>query len=495
MWLFVFLVAVVYIVSFPWAGDDTFEMIATVRAASENLVHPQNPMLDLPGDTSPRFTPYAMTWAVIVRLLGVSAVSTIQFSAIINLILFATGLSRLLRVEYRDKRLVTMLVPIMLVCWGSGFAMANGYYWLLFFMSLTYVAVFAYGVGFHALAELAHFLKSKRSRHLWSYAILSLVVFLSHPITGVFVFMVAAVMAFFESSAKRTLLLQAVPFAAVAAIIFWPYFDYLKTLTSGAAGHWYKEIMFANQISAIGVALVGVPLAVWYGIRRQHLPVVLLLGLFSCGYFLSWALDISIGARFLFFAMLTMHLLLALYALETFDKLRQSPRPIPVRLVSRVVLILAVVLVGVKMRGWEIKHSGEIALRLIGALPEEVSVKDRYAFLENDLGAGDIVLAEGETGWPVPGMTGARLVYHQHGNPLLADELETRLNATTRFLSNVDSEDEMLEAARKYHVSHVLVDLKRVDSYAPGLFNKLDDIGTRVEDRDSLLLYRINTTK
>lgn len=492
LWLALLPVAVAYTLPFPWAGDDTFEMVATIRATAESLLHPLNPMLDLPGETSPRFTPYALFWGFVTKLFAANALVIIQITAIANFLLFASGLTRFVSVYLDDRRLVTLLIPIMLICWGSGYPMANGYHWWLFFFGLPYVCIFAYGVGFHALAEFALYLKSQQTSKLMVYALLAGIVFLSHPITGLFVFITAGLMALFETSFKRALLLQAVPVGTLMATFAWPYFDYGKTLFSGATERWYTPVMFEHQLRALGVALAGLPLAVWYAKRRLHMFAVAWLALFVVLYLLCWALNIYIGERFLFFAVLVMHLFIALYALETIDEIRRAGLRITRITGLRIALLLVILLVGARFRGWEIKTTGNMLMELVGAAPHSVTKRDRYAFLEQYLGNGDIVLAEGETGWPVPGMTGARLVFHQHGNPLLIEELEARRMATTAYLKENLSSADRAEICRDYRVTHVLLDFRQPETFSPMLPPVLRVSGEQIAEQDSLALFRIN---
>lgn len=492
VWLALLPVAIAYTLPFPWAGDDVFEMVATIRAVAEHPFDPQNPMLDLPGETSPRFTPYTLFWGFLTRLFRANALVIIQITAIANFLLFATGLTRFVSVLFADRRVATLLIPIMLVCWGSGYPMANGYHWWLFFFGLPYVCIFAYGVGFHALAEFATYLKSERLRKLVVYALLAGIVLLSHPVTGLFVFITAGLMALFETSFKRALLLQAVPVAAFAVAFAWPYFDYGKTLFSGATEPWYTPVMFEHQLGALGVALVGLPLAVWYAKRRLHMFAVAWLTLFIALYLLCWALSIYIGERFLFFAVLVMHLFIALYALETIDEVRLAGLRITRITGFRIALLLVILLAGARFRGWEIKTTAKLGLELAGVLPKSETRRERYTFLQDHLEHGDIVIAEGETGWAIPGMTGARLVFHQHGNPLLFEELEVRHNATTSYLKDALSLEERDAIRRRYNATHVLLDYQQPATFSPTLPATLETIGQRVAEQDSLALFRIN---
>src|SRR5512143_879317 len=79
----------------PWGQTaDLWETAAAVRAVSQDLAHPYNPMLDLPGSTSPRFTPYTLFWGAVMRGTGWSIFMVMALAAITNFLLFVTGLFR-----------------------------------------------------------------------------------------------------------------------------------------------------------------------------------------------------------------------------------------------------------------------------------------------------------------------------------------------------------------------------------------------------------------
>ncbi|MBL0062080.1 MAG: hypothetical protein IPP40_11540 [bacterium] len=178
IWLALLPVAIAYTLPFLWGGDDVFEMAAAIRAASENLLDPRNPMLALPGETSPRFTPYVIFWGAVMKATGTSVFTMIKVTALANFLLFATGLTRFITAQFGDKRLATILIPVMLWIWGTGYGQANAYHLWFFFFSLPYVAIFAYGMGFHALAELALYLTNGQRTHVVLFAALSTLVFL-----------------------------------------------------------------------------------------------------------------------------------------------------------------------------------------------------------------------------------------------------------------------------------------------------------------------------
>ncbi|MBK6765407.1 MAG: hypothetical protein IPG71_03525 [bacterium] len=491
VWLALFPVAVIYTRPFLWGGDDAWEMAAAIRAAAESLLDPRNPMLALPGDTSPRFTPYVIGWGAFMNVTGLSVYVVLQVTALLNYVLFATGLTRFVTVHFDDKRLATVLIPVLFFVWGTSYGQANAYNFWFFFFSLPYVSTFAFGIGFHALAELATFLKQPGLVRIVAYLLLAILAFLCHPITGLFVFAVAFVMALFGGSLRRAVYLQAAPVIALLCALAWPYFDYGKVFLSGTQDAWYMPEMFSHQLPALGTAFAGFGIAVYFLFQRRHRFAVTLLGTFTLVYLVSWATDIYIGERFLLFAAFALHLLIALIGIQLLEDWLGGGSFKDSSFRFRIFTVLLIGLGALPFRDQDIRMTGSLLISNTVMRRHGETMREHYQFLEEHLRAGDVVLAEGMDGWTLPAISGARIVFQRHGNPLLTTELETRLAHTNAFLLGAANEQERSAILDRYGVTHVLLNLREPSAFSPNLPAYLDQIGTRVAEQNELVLYRV----
>jgi len=476
----------------PWTvSADVWETAATIRAVSDDILHPTNPLLDLPGETSPRFTPYTVFWGAMMRRTGMGLFTVVGIAGIANWLLFVTGLGRFVRRQFRSHTLPAYVLVTMLVVWGTGYAEANGYQLALFLHALPLVAIFAYGICFHALASLRAYLDSRQWPELLLYALLSIITFVTHPITAAFGFVAAVAMLLAEADFKRAILFQAVPLLALGAALLWPYFDYLLVLTKGSTEAWYECYLFSGQFKALGAAIVGIPVTLYYGLKKRHLFIVYGLAFCLLIYLMSWAVRIQIGSRFILFAAIFLHLAIASY-LHEHNILRW--RNLTPSLKSRgfaVVLVLILLIPALWYRAremkWMIVHVYDPPFRL----HTYDSPARPFFFLSDHLGPSDVVMADDTTGWAIPAITGAKLAAQLKGNPLISAEVSRRRDDARAFLMEELSLEERHRLLRKYHVTHILLDRSQSHKWDPSLIRDMPSLGRQEAGQGVIVLYRL----
>jgi hypothetical protein len=476
----------------PWGErSDVWETAAAIREIARAPWHPQNPLLSLPGDTSPRFTPYVMFWGLVMNATGLGIFAVLALAAIANYVLFVTGLYRLTRHQFRDPLLPTVWLITMLIVWGTGYGQANAYQFLLFLTSLPFVGMFTYGVVFHALASLRRFIERKRAPDVIVYALLSFLSFLTHPVTAAFGFAAALAMLLTESDLKWAALLQVVPLLAVVAALWWPYFDYWSVLTKGSGESWFEAPLFAGQIPALGTALAGIPIAVAFAVQRRHQFVV--LGLLFCGvtYGLSAAAEILIGSRFLLYGTVFLHLTIALFIVESWPRWWKDVSIRRAGSCLKLAVVLLIFLPALRFRAPDIRNLTSQTLHTLSGTIGRETTAERYGFLARYLDERCVVMAEDETGWPVPAVSGARIVSSQKGNPLIQDEILRRRQDVKRFFGGSLSPEDRQALARKYGATHLLLDESRQAGWNPNMMNELPSLGREVAVHGSLVLYTV----
>ncbi len=493
IWLLLLPVAVAYTQSECWDyGADHWETTAAMRAIAENPTHPCNPMLALPGDTSPRFTPYTVVWGMLMKWFGLHVLLLMKLTAYANGILFVTGINRLLSKLFNLKTLSSVMLLCMLLIWGRGYAFANSYEWWQFFYSLPHVAVFAYGAGFHALASLADFIQTRRLQALACYAGVSWIVFVSHPITGLFIYAAAIALLLVSPKWREAILLQAIPVLAFLISFTWPYFDYSRVFFQGSTVQWYESILFKGQLAALGPILAGIPILLYYTRERKHRFAFYGATICTAVYLLSWAANISMGERFIFFIAFFLHLGIALFVSEWLESRREKSHKAAKHRWLRPMAIALIFLLSVPFLKHDVRMTGSLLASTFVNRPHAETVSEKLQFLTEYLSSKNVVLTDSLNGFSLPAITGAKTVYHMHGNPLLVTELETRQKDTEAFLKGDLSDDEQERVLKRYGVTHVLLDLKNPALSSLDLRDFLNRNGAKVAEHGMLVLYNVH---
>ena len=476
----------------PWAQTaDFWETAATVRAVSQNFFHPDNPLLALPGDTSPRFTPFTLWWGAVMKS-GLNVFAVMALAGIANYLLFVTGLFRFVRGEFRSLTLPIYVLITMLIVWGTGYGQANGYQLRIFLEQLPYVGFFTYGICFHALVFLRRYLIGKRWEDLVWYAALMIVAFLTHPITAAFGFATAVAVLAAEKNWHQLILMQAIPLLSVAVSLVWPYFDYWSVLTRGSSEAWFDAPLFRNQVEALGPALIGIPIAVYFAIKKRHLMVVYGLTFCAAIYAAAYFLQILIGSRFLFYATIFLHLAIAIYLYEHAIHRR---RTLDAWLHGHGYLLIIVFMLFVPSlwyRAHEMaKHLHRFYRPPLHFQTYKSPARD-FFFLENQLDASNVVMAEDTTGWVVPAISGAKIVSPQKGDPLITGEVTARRASTKAFFTEQIPTRGRLAILRHYHVTHVLLNEAQREQWDESFLQDLGQISSPQARSGPIVLYRIS---
>jgi hypothetical protein len=476
----------------PWGmEEDYWETSAAVRAIAENPLHPVNPLLGTGENTSPRFVPYTLVWGIFMRFSRLSLFTVMFCAMVANYWLLVSGVHRFVVRQFKRADLPLYVLGAMLLLWGKGYSQANAYQLELLLVSLPLTGIFTFALCFHALAAARGYLDERRARFVFEYVLLSVIAFITHPITALLIFVGVFSILLAEKKWWPLVWLQVVPLLALGAALLWPYFDYGTVLFKGSTEAWFYMPMFSNRPLAIGTAFVAVPVLAYYALRKEHLELV--YGTLICLmiYVASDALHVLIGARFLFWAMVFAQTATAVFVLDrgllTGDTLRKSLRTDGVVFVLVAAILLPCLMFRANelrkfaVQGWTDNQVGEPYMRMA----------DPFVFLASYLDNTDVVMADLITGWPVPALSGARLVAQAKGNPLMQAEIERRRGDATAFFERPLSIDDRRALLKIYKVTHILWNEDEKAKYDPLLIRDLERLGREVVARGPVKLYEV----
>lgn len=476
----------------PWGlSMDFWDTAAAVRELSIHPLQPSHHLYVLPGQASARFHPYTLFWGLFKRTTGLGIFPTMGLAGIVNYLIFMVGLYFFVSDKFKSRSLPILTFLTMLWVWGYGYSQANAYHLEMFLVTLPYVGFFAFALSLNALYFLNRFCAGNKGRDLSLYAILSIVAFVTHPITGLFCYAASFALLVECRKWRKLIVLQSIPLLAMGSSLLWPYFSYWDLFTKNAVTSSFPSPLFQNQIPALGPALLGFPVVLFYGLRKKHSFILYGLSLSLFIYILSFFGNVPIGSRFILFAAFFIHLALAIYiqdiGLFDLQKMRDSLRSDGLLIIVFIVIIIFPGVLRVReMAGFLLFDK---PIRIHGY---QSPIKP-YLFLSRHLSAGDVVLSSNwRAGFPLPAITGARIVEPRHLHSLLmSEEADGRKKDALSFFQDPLSREGRISLLKKYRITHILIDLKDEASWHPSFREGLAAIAGEVAREGTIILYKI----
>lgn len=285
-------------VRLPWCGD-IGQHAATIWRLRENLRHPSSPMVDVPGDGSPYFTPYTVFGALLCRATGWTPLRALHVLALGNVLLITVGVAALVRALTARIWAPVFALACYVLLWGLDPRLWSGYESLLSLaFGICYPSAFAAGTAMLTMAWTLRLLGrvpgATREPRQWHPArrwaehgglgLLAATVLLSHLFTGVPMLLgvLGMLIGSWEALSLRDRARWALSTAVGGAVVLlWPYWSVLD-LHQDASLDAVHRWLYVSLVPWIGLALlVGVP-ALAIRFRRDHRDPLVLLFL-SCG--------------------------------------------------------------------------------------------------------------------------------------------------------------------------------------------------------------------
>ena len=452
--LVLMLACAVFVVNgiFPWPFG--YDIWLTAAAIKEVALFPDamlDPVLPMPVDGSPRIVPYAVGWGWFMRFTGFEVFTVVGLAGAVNVLLLGLGLYLFCKNWYHNGLLALWALPAMMLVWGTGFGWANAYHLELYLMIAAYVGSFSFSTSLIALALLANFIKRGSRVGLLGYGLLAMLVFVSHPITGAFLFVGAAAMLLSFHRYKQLLLLQLVPLAVLLLSMLWPYYNMWDVLTGGTSEAWFISGLFKRQFGALGLLLLGFVPAVWLALNRgDWLP---LFGAVLCGlvYGIAFLLEVRIGGRFVLYGAFFLHLALARGAKELLLEGGSLVKKPALRWggLAAVVLLLGTG-IAERVQGFQTHYSE-------ARLPNGNGPVMELMFVQGELHRGDVLLADPTVAWAIPAITDAKVVAASKIDPIRFADNEVRKADVATFLADETPLDQLLEIIKRYGATHLLL--------------------------------------
>ena len=468
----------------PWA--DYWEHTAAFTEWLRNFSSPANPHAADPS-LSPRYMPVFWVLTSIGILFGLDAIDLMAMSAVFNYALIVIGLRLFMQDYFRNPWAPLVAFIAVFMFWGVSWNWSNLYQ----FRSFLYVAGFpsslVFGLSLISFWTVLKALRGDVSLLISSclIAALAALMFVCHPLTGVFGVASCALLTLTEhaKSAKYRIFILLALAAGLLLAELWPYFSVWK-LTLGLYGDgpekWFaagesmaplerfrsgawQHIFYSPKLILVilGPALLGIPVCIWLLLRRKCFFVVGGALMMSVPYFAHFFVEVPLAHRFLLFVVFYLQLALVWLILRVFDSWRTKPRSSQAGYAMwatlaclAIVIIVNVGLAAAEFRGYNF-HPDRLQLEKKNTqLSEGMTVVDLYRELTDPLPDTAIVLATPAIGWPLPTVK-AKVVSLYHENPMLLDQAERYAATEAFFFEDIDARNR-IDIIEEYGVTHVL---------------------------------------
>lgn len=467
--------------AYVWRGyfsSDFWEHAAVVRELSVRPWAPMHPLLAIDAPHA-YFSPYLLTVALVARATGAPPVWTLAAAGLVNVVFlllsFRRFLARLLPAGEGEAAAPYALLFVLFL-WGRDAWPWSGFLHVGFLgYAASYPSTFAAAVMFLAFSLLLDALARLRPLPFAGIGLSVAVCLITHPPTALV--LLAGLAAIFGGRAAAAVwtsagLLATAVAAGVALALAWPYFPVLQLFTAQPPEfHAWSAVFYESVPARTWPALVALPLLLARLRRDRRDPLVLLAVLLAVGYALGEATGKYGLGRFI--AYIVVCIQIALGAAVAGWEARLTPR-----------------------RAWLAPTAATVASLALFAfdrppLPrilryERPRWRDLQAFLK-PVRPGDVVAADSYTSYPVPVLTGGRVLAWRHPVYWVPDHAERR-DAQDRFFGGA-TDDERRAVIARYHVRWILVDRREARPAADDE-ERLRSLGCVVADRDSLLLVK-----
>jgi len=506
---------------------DYWEHTAVLTEWLRGIADPPNPHV-LDSSSSPRYMPLFLVLTFAGQIFGLDAVDLMGISAVLSYALIVIGIRLFFRDYFNDDK-APLIAFIVLFCgWGVSWVWSNLYQLRSFLYVAGYPSSFVFGMSMIAFSLTLRVLREQVKLYAGAFCLmlLSALMFLIHPLTGVFGISgcgLLALVAWQDSYRNRAVIMAALFIGATVIAELWPWFSVwevtlgrggtdetswmhgegesgvLDRIRSGVWRHIFYDPLFVTVI--IGFGLPSVVAWLWLLCRRSKRSpqdFIVLGGLVMLlPYFAHIFVSVPLAHRFLLFAIFYFHMAGVWALLHWLNAVKQERENGGIAAIFAGVFVTgwlaAAVIFNVAQAGLEFGGKS-LYLRTMQFVnkferfPDGGNTVDLYRSLTTGVGPYDVVMATDSSGWPLPTVTG-KVVSLYHENPLLLDQFE-RKAAVELFYSEGATAEQRKDILARYSVSYVLV---RDQEWVPGLSEWLGAVASETGRRGEYRMFKLQT--
>ena len=423
-----------------------------------NFSSPMNPHV-LSADLSPRYMPwfFVLTW--LGTVFGFDAVTLMGISAVVSYALIVIGMQLFFRQYFNDPWAPTIGFLVMFFAWGVSWNWSNLYQLRSFFYIAGFPSSFVFGLSLISFWLTLRIARQQIASGAGSLALLLLaaLMFLCHPLTGVFGIFGCGLLVITESQVpmqQRAIMLAALFLGSVVAEL-WPYFSVWEVVlgrSGGVEARWATEsepfrpferfrsdiwlhIFYQPKYLLSMLGLGWLCIGAWFYLLYKRRDAFILLGgiAMMVPYFAHMFISVPLAHRFLLFAIFFFHMagirvvldLLRGWLMAREQSVVASGQQIMMSALAAIfafAVIFNIALLAADFTGRHLTPTLAV-IDKFAKIPDGNTVVELYDRLTKQVGPEDVVMAIPEVAWPLPTVRG-KAVSAYHENPLLLDQFD-----------------------------------------------------------------------
>lgn len=430
-----------------WSGD-FWQHSAVVKELSENPAHPHNPVI-LSDAPHAFYSPYSLLVAVFSKLTGFDPILSLSCFGFLNMVFFLWSSWFFCRNVFKEHQQIVAALSLFLVLFfvGKEPLSWSGFYHFFFLQyALPYPSTFSMAVSFFVLGTLAGNQQRQRFWKRVQAALLTAIVFITHPTTGVFLSI--AILSFHLSENDRRLKQAVVKSTLIIApalllAMMWPYYNFIDLLSgSNADFHRDSKVLYENIASHHWPALLSLPVLLL--IKKDRLifffaiAIALMIALYALGYFIG-----SYGfGRLISNIVIFADFLIAYGVVQLFIYRKRAAKLLAA---TGVVCLI----ISIFMNRKEYRTSLSLSHR-------DISYYTRFHLLEKTVKRDDVVLTDLGTALYVPTFNG-KVIANRY--PLYwVSDIQDRKDDVRRFFSTGTSDSIRERIIDRYKPHYIVID-------------------------------------
>jgi hypothetical protein len=469
--------------------SDYWEHSAALRALLDSPWHPHNPQLVSPA-SGPRFIPTFVISALLGRAFALDALGAMGVASCLHLLLLLSGIFWFFRLYFRDARASLYGLVVMLTSWWDAWHYSNVYQLKILFSVVAYPSTAALGLSLLGFALTIRALRGgARWASLAAVALIWAIVVVTHPLTAALGLSGAMLLTIDQPGlplALRARVAGAILLGGALSLL-WPYFSVKGVVMTGghneveaavsaggeASGRMHAFYRQDGLMKSLGLALAGVPIALYLAVRRRHWFIPLGALAMLLPFVVNAYRPVPLGHRFILLAAFYLQVALVWFLLKL---TRGAPEAWPALTRGRRGWLSGALVASILLASawWNMRAADAQLSLLRRRLHGGESINVHYARQAAELAGKDsVIMADVKASWPLPTF-GPKIVALLHPNPLVSDE-DVRDRDVAEFVRGSGGDAHALEILKRYGVTHVLTNRtsrRRLDSllarYAEG---------------------------
>lgn len=492
--MFTIIIMIIIVFNSAWHGDFYFHT-AAVNELKYNPINPRNHYTNLDTPTAD-FSPYHLIIALFSRWTRLDVISMYGLAGILNLILFLIFLYLFSIKLSGNKNIPFYLLFFTLILYGE-----KTWTWSGFF-NIRNLETFSYPSSICGVLLLVEFylyifmIKEKKYIFIPIISILSSIIFLTHPLTAMFLYI--GFFSFTICIPHKKILIHLVRLLFILVLSFflsslWSYYPWFKLFNLASIKGFIPEITFYKYplvfLRILPVIIIGTPI---FFVRlkknwKESLNVMLIILLMI--YVVGYIFKIYMFGRLMPSILFVIHFMIA-YSFVKYESKLVRHNYIPTyKKIFYIIATLFILISG-------IQQSKSCLKRLLSPLP--IKYKE-FEFLNRFVSHYNVVIAPPKISFYIPSFSG-KVLTHVYDTDLFIPDHITRKEAMLEFFDEKITNYRREQIIDKYNVKYILFntenlyDLKKYHTPSKKLITSLDLLGDVVYNQNNFILIKLHSS-